>query len=582
MIRALLLLLLSLPAWGADWYVRPLGGDYGTENGTSYANAFDGDADAWALSADIDSGDRVYICGTHREPITVQEPGVTIDLGCPGDPAILDGTARFDHTGWTAQHGGYCRALTANSGTPISAVVSGRVGPRVWKNGAPLTLGSIVSGLQTGQWGCGNTSGMPNDTCASAAYTVCVKDEPVAGDVFEIPVMSRLISFNPGNFSTMVGASVTIDGGADEGAKLYRGLDIGIGKHSDSITKTYDTWTISNVHCEYMGSQCVHAFGVATGEISRVRVSDVTCEYTGGECLYIKDFITDEITVDDVDCDNNGWNWITPSDYSGDCADVHTASGTFAPAVSITNVDCANSIGTAVYMGYGGRVDSTKVRDCANTVADLGGITWSGELAGQTTHVTRSDIKQTKPDYVGIEIKGNSTDDPTLLLYGNRIECGDLTSSIAIDKSSTHFTNVHLFNNSVRNCYRGFWSALSTENPVTSSLNDNLFEHVTRPWDIGKAAGSLGGLALNNNAASPSGLDATPYCLNNGATCNATPQSPAANTVTGDLDMTGWQPSENSSVCRAASGGRSGLYYGGLRFGPDPDIGAYPCYSPRD
>ncbi|MFZ2054369.1 MAG: hypothetical protein WAU81_09240, partial [Candidatus Aminicenantales bacterium] len=26
----------------ADWYVRPAGGSYGTENGTSYANAWDG------------------------------------------------------------------------------------------------------------------------------------------------------------------------------------------------------------------------------------------------------------------------------------------------------------------------------------------------------------------------------------------------------------------------------------------------------------------------------------------------------------------------------------------------------------
>lgn len=56
------LFLFTLPAWGATWYVRPdTQGEYGLEDGTSLANAFDGNADiAWAS---INTGDTLYGCG---------------------------------------------------------------------------------------------------------------------------------------------------------------------------------------------------------------------------------------------------------------------------------------------------------------------------------------------------------------------------------------------------------------------------------------------------------------------------------------------------------------------------------------
>jgi hypothetical protein len=76
---------------GKLWYVRPLGGSYGSEDGTSYANAWDGFADI--NTAVIHSGDTVLIDGTHNEffPASKVVNGVTYKSYNTGSPAILDG-----------------------------------------------------------------------------------------------------------------------------------------------------------------------------------------------------------------------------------------------------------------------------------------------------------------------------------------------------------------------------------------------------------------------------------------------------------------------------------------------------------
>jgi hypothetical protein len=58
-------LLAALPVSAQDLYVRPAEGTYGTSDGTSYANAFDGFADvAWGASANqVGDGDTLYVCG---------------------------------------------------------------------------------------------------------------------------------------------------------------------------------------------------------------------------------------------------------------------------------------------------------------------------------------------------------------------------------------------------------------------------------------------------------------------------------------------------------------------------------------
>lgn len=85
-------------------YVRPEGGSYGAEDGTSYANAFDGFEDmVWGAGAgQIGAGDTLIVCGTFST-ITLQAKRdgsagspITIDGDCSGQGdlsrAVIDGT----------------------------------------------------------------------------------------------------------------------------------------------------------------------------------------------------------------------------------------------------------------------------------------------------------------------------------------------------------------------------------------------------------------------------------------------------------------------------------------------------------
>lgn len=60
---------------GNKWYVRPAGGSYGTEDGTSYDNAWDGFASIVWGGAGVNPGDTLYVAGTHNETLTVGASG---------------------------------------------------------------------------------------------------------------------------------------------------------------------------------------------------------------------------------------------------------------------------------------------------------------------------------------------------------------------------------------------------------------------------------------------------------------------------------------------------------------------------
>ncbi|MDD3925951.1 MAG: hypothetical protein PHT33_04770, partial [bacterium] len=92
------LLALNSVCWASTWYVRPAGGSYGLENGTSYDNAWDGFGRIVWGSSGVTAGDTLYVCGNHYQTMTV---GATGASGSPitirGDYAIsagvIDGSA---------------------------------------------------------------------------------------------------------------------------------------------------------------------------------------------------------------------------------------------------------------------------------------------------------------------------------------------------------------------------------------------------------------------------------------------------------------------------------------------------------
>jgi len=96
---------LSMPSilWAATYYVRPISGEYGAEDGSSYAAAFDGFADAWATIGN--GANTLYVCGTHSEQLAPDANGTddsnrlqivscTVANGASDeDPGIIDGVA---------------------------------------------------------------------------------------------------------------------------------------------------------------------------------------------------------------------------------------------------------------------------------------------------------------------------------------------------------------------------------------------------------------------------------------------------------------------------------------------------------
>jgi PKD repeat protein len=122
--KTLILIILSLifctiPVLGANWYVRPAGGNYGAEDGTSYANAWDGLLNVRWGAGGVDAGDTLYVCGTHilnMTSKTLYNQGsitphsgdsdaarVTIRGDYGGDPGIVWGAFRPAYEAWVSE-----------------------------------------------------------------------------------------------------------------------------------------------------------------------------------------------------------------------------------------------------------------------------------------------------------------------------------------------------------------------------------------------------------------------------------------------------------------------------------------------
>jgi hypothetical protein len=99
-----LIVLFTSSGWGATYYVRDGGGSYGAEDGSTYANAFDGFADVSGLVA----GDVLYICGTINRSSSwwpdfdgTATSRIVFDGDCYNgatpDPGIIDGGSNQIH-----------------------------------------------------------------------------------------------------------------------------------------------------------------------------------------------------------------------------------------------------------------------------------------------------------------------------------------------------------------------------------------------------------------------------------------------------------------------------------------------------
>ncbi len=114
-----LALFYCLNSFATTWYVRPVaGGPYGSDNGTSYANAWDGFAAVvWGVSG-VNTGDTLKVCGSFVTAdfdggglamLSVDQSGVTIDGDCSADGGSTLATLTGDGS---RDHGVYCETST--------------------------------------------------------------------------------------------------------------------------------------------------------------------------------------------------------------------------------------------------------------------------------------------------------------------------------------------------------------------------------------------------------------------------------------------------------------------------------------
>ncbi len=99
------------------WYVRPAGGTYGLEDGTSYADAWDGFANIdWSV---LGAGDTLYLIGTFTNHLAVYSGGdATGDLWIRGDHALGAGILNNSYIVWTDSNSNYITVygVTINEG----------------------------------------------------------------------------------------------------------------------------------------------------------------------------------------------------------------------------------------------------------------------------------------------------------------------------------------------------------------------------------------------------------------------------------------------------------------------------------
>jgi hypothetical protein len=118
----LMIACLFRPAFASDWYVRPEGGNYGAEDGTSYAGAWNGLLNVVWGSEGVHAGDTLWVCGLHIHNLTnITGPSVQkladIDLASgtsesaritirgdyPNDPGIVWGAYKMCHESWVEE-----------------------------------------------------------------------------------------------------------------------------------------------------------------------------------------------------------------------------------------------------------------------------------------------------------------------------------------------------------------------------------------------------------------------------------------------------------------------------------------------
>jgi hypothetical protein len=157
---------------GKIWFVRPLGGDYSSEDGRSLVSAFDGFSNIkWGVDG-VKDGDIIYVLGKHRETFNVRASNITIRLDHESDPGVIYGSSNLDggSAAWKGPNtsGLYCIAL------PVECKVVAR--------DEEILLRGKISSLAADEWAWENG-------------LLCLGSKPV-GHVFEVGQRNHAVTWD--------------------------------------------------------------------------------------------------------------------------------------------------------------------------------------------------------------------------------------------------------------------------------------------------------------------------------------------------------------------------------------------------
>jgi len=247
------LILISTSAWATTWYVRPSGGSYGGEDGTAYADAWDGFSNiTWGVGGVV-AGDTLYIAGSHTEQFDMSEDGsegnvITIRGDYGGDHATVGAPTSGS---WTMIiRGDYVSVINFDSIISKDASIGGRAisisGTNVTVDGCTITgpgsgasnSGAVgiridgadsiitnndISHVNTGiNYYAYNATGGFGGTCDS--NTLHDLDAPLAGNADCIGISGE--SPGPHDYSGLVISKNSCSEFTDDGIDLYFGSNI--------------------------------------------------------------------------------------------------------------------------------------------------------------------------------------------------------------------------------------------------------------------------------------------------------------------------------------------------------------------
>ena len=126
---SLVWLILSADAAASDWFVRPAGGNYGSEDGSSYQDAWDGLLNVVWGPGGVEAGDTLWVCGLHDagyrdRSINVGASGtadnpIIIRGDFPGNPGTIFSCGMKLTSGWEGpdEFGVYSRPYGGSTGS---------------------------------------------------------------------------------------------------------------------------------------------------------------------------------------------------------------------------------------------------------------------------------------------------------------------------------------------------------------------------------------------------------------------------------------------------------------------------------